>query len=170
MNRTPTENIKEFRQLDLETMSQHRITLGRTHVGKTFAEMWDQEKSWMKWFAKTYASSTKPEHLKVLAYLEKVLDQYEESHGMVPLKNPEDLQGVVLPRSKCMPKSKAMPAHQVPVEVIEEIADPNDPWDVMDYTALQQDQTNEMIEALQARVPNMEGAISEILGHLRQGK
>ena len=124
MNRTPTENIEEFRQLDLETMS----------------------------------------------LLEKVLDQYEESHGMVPLKNPEDLQGVVLPRSKCMPKSKAMPAHQVPVEVIEEIVDPSDPWDVMDYTALQQDQTNEMIEALQARVLNMEGAISEILGHLRQGK
>ena len=63
-----------------------------------------------------------------------------------------------------------MPAHQVPVEVIEEIVDPSDPWDVMDYTALQQDQTNEMIEALQARVLNMEGAISEILGHLRQGK
>ena len=74
MNRTPTENIKEFRQLDLETMSQHRITFGRTHVGKTFAEVWDQEKSWMKWFAKTHASSTKPEHLKVLAYQEKVLD------------------------------------------------------------------------------------------------
>ena len=67
-------------------MSQHRITFGRPHVGKTFAEMWDQEKSWMKWFAKTHASSTKPEHLKVLAYQEKVLDQYEESHGMVPLK------------------------------------------------------------------------------------
>ena len=89
---------------------------------------------------------------------------------MVPLKNPEDLQGVMLPRSKCMPKSKAMPAHQVPVEVIEEIVDPSNPWDVMDYTALQQDQTNEMIEALQARVLNMEGAISEILGHLSQGK
>jgi len=27
-----------------------------------------------------------------------------------------------------------------------------------------------MIEALQARVLNMEGAISEILGHLSQGK
>lgn len=37
-------------------------------------------------------------------------------------------------------------------ENIEEIVDPSDPWDVMDYTALQQDQTNEMIEALQARV------------------
>ena len=82
----------------------------------------------------------------------------------------EDLQGVMLPRSKCMPKSKAMPAHQVPVEVIEEIVDPSDPWDVMNYTALQQDQTNEMIEALQARGMNMEGATSEILGHLRQEK
>ncbi|CAL1139313.1 unnamed protein product [Cladocopium goreaui] len=92
----------------------------------------------------------------------------QESHGMVPLKNPEDLQGVMLPRSKCMPKSKAMPAHQVPVEVIQEIVDPSDPWDVMDYTALQQDQTNEMIEALQARVLNMEGAISEILGAKRR--
>ena len=121
MDRTPAESIEEFRQLDLETMSQHRITFGRTHVGTTYTEMWDQEKQWMKWFAKTYADSRKTEHMKVLAYMEKALDQYEKTHNMVPLKNPEDLQGVILPKSKCMPKSRAM--HEI---------DPLDPWDVMD--------------------------------------
>ena len=59
--------------------------------------------------------------MKVLAYMEKALDQYEKTHNMVPLKNPEDLQGVILPKSKCMPKSRAM--HEI---------DPLDPWDVMD--------------------------------------
>ena len=169
MDRTPAESIEEFRQLDLETMSQHRITFGRTHVGKTYAEMWDQEKQWMKWFAKTYANSRKTEHMKVLAYMEKALDQYEKTHNMVPLKNPEDLQGVILPKSKCMPKSRAMPAHQIPVEVAEDEIDPLDPWDVMDASSTSHVASTEMIDALQVRVLSMEGALAEILGHLRQG-
>ena len=170
MASSPKEDIEEFRQLDLETMSQHRITFGKTHVGKTFAEMWEGEKTWMKWFAKTYQASPKIEHQKVLIYLEKILDQYEHTHGMVPLKNPEDLQGVVLPRHKCMPKSRAMPAHQVPVEeTAEEEADPSDPWDVMDFTTMQQTYATEAVEDLQSRVQTMEGALNEILAHLRKG-
>ena len=173
MDRTPAESIEEFRQLDLETMSQHRITFGRTHVGnhvgKTYAEMWDQEKQWTKWFAKTHADSRKTEHMKLLAYMEEALDQYEKAHNMVPLKNPEDLQGVILPKSKCMPKSRAMPADQIPVEVAEDEIDPLDPWDVMDASSTSHVASTEMIDALQVRVLNMEGALAEILGHLRQG-
>ena len=107
--------------------------------------------------------------MKVLAYMEKALDQYEKTHNMVPLKNPEDLQGVILPKSKCMPKSRAMPAHQIPVEVAEDEIDPLDPWDVMDTSSTSHVASTEMIDALQVRVLNMEGALAEILGHLRQG-
>ena len=95
--------------------------------------------------------------------MEKALDQYEKTHNMVPLKNPEDLQGVILPKSKCMPKSRAMPAHQIPVEVAEDEIDPLDPWDVMDASSTSHVASTEMIDALQVRVLNMEGALAEIL-------
>ena len=55
-----------------------------------------------------------------------------------------------------MPKSKAMPAHQVPVEETAELeVDPSDPWDVMDFTTIQQTYATEALEDLQSRVLTM---------------
>ena len=62
-----------------------------------------------------------------------------------------------------------MPAHQIAVEVAEDEIDPLDPWDVMDTSSTSHVASTEMIDALQVRVLNMEGALAEILGHLRQG-
>ena len=62
-----------------------------------------------------------------------------------------------------------MPAHQIPMEVAEDEINPLDPWDVMDASSTSHVAPTEMIDALQARVLNMEGALAEILGHLRQG-
>ena len=66
-------------------------------------------------------------------------------------------------------KSRAMPAHQIPVEVAEDEIDSLDQWDVMDASSTSHVASTEMIDALQVRVLNMEGALAEILGHLRQG-
>ena len=55
------------------------------------------------------------------------------------------------------------------MEVAEDEINPLDPWDVMDASSFSDAAPTEMIDALQARVLNMEGALAEILGHLRQG-
>ena len=46
--------------VDLETMSQHGITFGRTHVGTTYAEMWDQERQWMNGLPKRMPTAARP--------------------------------------------------------------------------------------------------------------
>ena len=56
-----------------------------------------------------------------------------------------------------------MPAHQIPVEAAEDEIDPLDPWDVMDASSTSHVASTEMIDALQVRVLNMEGALAEIL-------
>ena len=50
------ESVEAFRQLSVEEMGQHKVTFGKSHIGKTYAdyaEMWQQEKGWIRWFSKT---------------------------------------------------------------------------------------------------------------------
>ena len=51
------EGLEAFQQLSLAEMAETRVTFGKTHVGKTYEELWNQEKGWIKWFCKTYQDS-----------------------------------------------------------------------------------------------------------------
>ena len=160
-----TESVENFRKLSVEEMGQHKVTFGKSHIGKTFAEMWESEKGWIRWFSKTYGDSQKDEHKKILAYIEAMVAQHEMIYEMDPLL--VDAQEVIQPRAKVMPKSKAMPAmpasDMIPSSNVAE-----DPWDVMDIRTQSSVENQEIIDALQTRVLNMENAIGEILNHIRQ--
>ena len=160
------ESVEAFRQLSVEEMGQHKVTFGKSHIGKTYAEMWQQEKGWIRWFSKTYGDSQKDEHRKILVYIEAMVSQPELTYEMEPLHGAETTQEVIRPAPNIMPKSKAMPAAaMIPMHTFEE-----DPWDVMDIRS----QTSvggpqqEIIDALQSRVLTIENALGEILNHVRQ--
>ncbi|CAL1156393.1 unnamed protein product [Cladocopium goreaui] len=165
------EGIEAFQQLSLAEMAETRVTFGRTHVGKTYEELWNQEKGWIKWFCKTYQDSTKEEHRKLLIYVERKVERLELEHELPTLEAPAVQQGIVRPRSEAMPKAKSAstpPTETVTVDdtnISEEIWEP---WDVtlpMDGAEMISQQEN--IGALQVRVLNIENALTEILTLIR---
>ena len=100
------ESVESFRTLTVVEMGETKITFGRAHVGRTYEEMWRSEKGWIRWFAKTYASSQKEEHQKLLIYIETMVNQHETLYDMNPVTAPETNQEVIRPRPKGQPKSK----------------------------------------------------------------
>eukprot|EP00435_Cladocopium_sp_Y103_P042518 s19_g11.t1 len=162
-----SESLEAFKKLSIAEMGEHKVTFGKTHCGKTYSHMWQAEKGWVRWFSKTYGTSDKEEHRKMLVFIEAMIAQHEEFYEMEPIPEAEKQQ-VVAPKAKMMPKSKAapMPAMSVATDVSEEV-EPWDPWDVMGppdqsmpmtYTPQQ-----EIIDALQCRVLTVENALNEIL-------
>ena len=91
-------------ELDLESMGQIQMTFGKTHVGRAYAEMWDQEKSWINWFTKMYAESTKIEHRKMLTYVEKRVEVIETQQPEI-MSATTSAQNVIWPKSKAPAKS-----------------------------------------------------------------
>ena len=163
-----TDSVETFRQLSLEEMGGHKVTFGKSHIGKTYAEMWQTEKGWIRWFSKTYGDSQKDEHRKMLAYVEAMIAQHEEIYEMAPLQ--ENAQEVIRPHPKTQPKSKAAPAPMMMTATTEIMTEMDDPWDVMDLqtqAAIMHSPQQEMIDALQSRVLNMENVMGEILNHVR---
>jgi hypothetical protein len=165
------EGLEAFQQLSLAEVAETRVTFGRTHVGKTCAELWNQEKGWIKWFCKTYQDSTKEEHRKLLIYVGREVERIELEQDLPPLATPTVQQGIVQPRGKTMPKAKAAAVH--PVEsptgedmiVSEEIWEP---WDVtMPMNGAEVVSQQETMGALQDRVLNIENALTEILTLIR---
>ena len=168
------ESVESFRTLAAAEMGESKVTFGRAHVGRTNEEMWRSEKGWIRWFAKTYASSQKEEHQKLLIYIETMVNQHETLYDMTPMTARETNQEVIRPRPKGQPKSKAAasPAQVMPMtsEIFEE-GEAWEPWDVMYNdvpTAAMISPQQEMIDALQSRVLNVENALTEILNHVRQ--
>eukprot|EP00435_Cladocopium_sp_Y103_P075640 s29_g61.t1 len=104
-----------------------------------------------------------------------MVTQHEETYDMAPIsENAIPLtQEVIQPRAKVAPKSKAMaaPAMSIATEISQEMVEPWDPWDVMNPDAMPERVYNpqqEINEALQIRVLNVENALTEILHHVRQ--
>eukprot|EP00435_Cladocopium_sp_Y103_P019643 s813_g4.t1 len=175
-----SDSVEAFKLLSLEEMGEHRITFGKTHVGRKYSEIWETEKGWVKWFSKVYAESQKDEHRKVLAYIEAMVTQHEATYELSPLQDTGTQQQVIAPKAKMGPKSKAAPAPAMSVTTeISEEADSWDPWDVMgdvmhnypNHTAQPVHVTSyqqEINDALQSRILNVENALTEILNHVRQ--
>ncbi|CAL1131720.1 unnamed protein product [Cladocopium goreaui] len=168
MAQTSPDVIAAFEQKTLEEMGNCKIAFGKAHVGKSYLEMWEQEKSWMKWFIRTYSDSQREEHKKLIIYVEKMVQQLEISNGLPTLEETETQQGIVQPRCKVHPKAKAS-AHmtnQAPFDAMTVMSeDPNDPWDVMEqiHTVPVTMQYQEDMNAMQNRVLAVENALTEIL-------
>jgi hypothetical protein len=152
--------MSAFKEMTLEEMGHVPITFGKAHVGKNFMEIWTLEKKWLMWFIRTYQTSTKPEHMKLVIYTERMVEQAEQesqsSHRQMP---------VTQPRPKPKAKTQALTPVETPVpEVINE-----EPWMESDLIYVPPSVHQEEINQLQSRMANLEGALHEILSHIRQG-
>jgi hypothetical protein len=56
------EASPDLSQYSLDQLETTCINFGKTHQGKSFNHMWNQEQAWVPWFTQHYSKSRKPEH------------------------------------------------------------------------------------------------------------
>ena len=84
-----------FEQKSFEDMGNCRVSFGKAHVGKSFLEMWINEKNWVNQVV--HPNLKKEEYRKMIIYVEKMVQQHESQQGLPPLDTPEPQQGIVQP-------------------------------------------------------------------------
>ena len=159
-------SLEEFKSLTFEEKCQQTVAFGKTHVGRTFLDMYLNEPKWMKWFLKTYDSSQKMDHQKLRHFVQIMVEQEERGETIPTMCTQEP--SLQMPM---IAKAKARPRDRVPSpSMAEEMAQPHmmqqdaDEWSLASMAP----ESNEMITALQARMGHMENAMTEILNHIRQ--
>lgn len=66
-----------FENMSLEELEQQEVSFGKTHVGKSFKQVWDHEQRWILTFSKTWGDSQKLEHRIFLLFVQRMVEQCE---------------------------------------------------------------------------------------------
>ena len=141
--------IANIMNMTLEDLRLEKVTFGKAHVGKTFQEMASETK-YLTWFTETFRHSRKPEHVKLLRFVQLHLEQLEGGP-------------VSASRNVAMPKAKAkMPPHAPPMTIDLELEEDETSWDQI------HEEGDLMQLRLQDRMNQMEMVMQEVLGHLRR--
>eukprot|EP00435_Cladocopium_sp_Y103_P011404 s6082_g3.t1 len=165
--------MEEFKQLPFETLCHMKVDFGKAHAGKSYLEMWHQEPGWVKWVVKTYEGSGKIEHKKFLWFVELMVGMEEK--GMTPSAVLEEHTRVAtqMPVAKAKARFQNVPraSHEAMAEMAAQdaLAEMGE-TEAEEWINMVGDSQNEVIDALQARMLNVEGALTEILQHIRQEK
>ena len=69
--------------MTLEELRVEKVTFGKAHVGKTFQELPTEIKC-LTWFTETFRHSRKPEHSKLLRFVQLHLESLEMEDPVVP--------------------------------------------------------------------------------------
>jgi hypothetical protein len=142
------EEMEKFKMLSLEEMGSSPITFGKAHLGRPYAEIWNQEAKWLQWFVRTYGTSHETAAL---------CDSHD---GEVRDGDSQSLHRCQFLDPSAKPKSR-------PAQMVSEISDEEeDTWLEMQNppTYSLNAMESENIIALQTRMNHLEGAVSEILG------
>ncbi|CAL1168143.1 unnamed protein product [Cladocopium goreaui] len=70
--------------IPLSALKEERMSFGKTHVGKTYMEVWMSSPEWTKWFLQHYESSKKLSHRKMIRFIKLMI---EETARMGNLEN-----------------------------------------------------------------------------------
>ena len=101
-------SLAAFRELTLEQQGPYLITFGKAHRGQSYADIWEKEPGYVKWFQATYHASKKPEHQRFLHYVTRQVEHFEETAPS------HQVTSTPAPKSKAYPKPKPATA-QMPV-------------------------------------------------------
>ena len=141
--------------IPLLALKEERMSFGKTHVGKTYMEVWTSSPEWSKWFLQHYESSKKLSHRKMIRFIKLMIEE-TETHGegvqqspVPPASHATPKVMMTRPKAKAMPMTSSHPGESTAVET---------PW-------VPSEEQSE-IHALQARMGNLENALHQILQHL----
>eukprot|EP00435_Cladocopium_sp_Y103_P029323 s3443_g7.t1 len=171
-----TETRPDLSHLSLQDLKEQKIAFGKTHQGRTFQEVWDNEQTWVKWFVQRFADSNKAEHVIFLKFVELMIERAELTGKTVPLTNQTEVEKVLAlshaPKmSSAMPKTKAKAqakmAAQIPVET--SVWDLDEEEDPELFEMIREEhpvENNVQIQNFENRMQGVERALASILQHL----
>ena len=157
----PAAEETDIPEVGLDVLKLEKVTFGKTHVGRTYEEVWINHPSWIRWFYQHYKSSRNAAHRRVIMFIEKRIEEAEQ-------EGPPDSQTPVAPRAKSLAAPKVMAtrakAKSMPAPTEEDMIEPEMIPSYDQQPMITEDRV--MMHALQQRVLNMEGALQQILNHL----
>ncbi|CAL1144556.1 unnamed protein product [Cladocopium goreaui] len=169
---------EDLSHLTLEELSAEKIKFGEKHQGATMEHVWRTDPEWIRFMVNRYETSVKPEHQRLMKFVELKLKYHEENQ--LPVRVPKAKSTAAPMTSRRQPKCKAAP--RTPIEVDEaEISDlqlieSDATWENMSHIEMSNPETMpltdlnqqhaEEFQALQTRMLNMENALSRVIRHL----
>ena len=71
------QDFSKIEAMSMSELSERKIDFGKAHVGKTYGQVWETEKTWMKKFVKTFGGSEKFSHRAFLYFVELKVERAE---------------------------------------------------------------------------------------------
>ena len=158
------DQFEAFQLLPLNEMGQTKIDFGSAHLGRTYSEMWEKEAKYVKWFQASYHSSNKVNHQKFIHYISLRVTYAEHQLGLNSQDpQPSPSQRPLHPAIKS--KAKAKPIQEVTPQDLADLAE-DESWEPVQEIEIQPEIHTEMA-AMDTRLQTIEGAMQEIIAHLR---
>ncbi|CAL1151720.1 unnamed protein product [Cladocopium goreaui] len=86
----PAPEQESIEHLTKENLKDEVMSFGKSHLGKTYEEMWVCHPDWIRWFTAHYHNSTKLEHRKMIHYIGLKIEESEANEGHTqPMWNQE---------------------------------------------------------------------------------
>ena len=155
-------NAAEIKKMTLLQLENETIQFGRAKLGLTFAEAFNDHK-WTDWFVSQYENSNKTSHMKYIAYVEKRLD-FEDQSSPKKERNKKMAPPVKSEASWSHVKEDAFSDVDSGEEMSQKIS-------AQAKVNLMEDQVNALFEenrAIHSRMGNIEGALSELISHVKK--
>ena len=155
----------DFSHLSMEQLDNYKIKFGKTHVGKTFSQMWRQEQKWILWFAQHYSKSHKWDHRVFLYYVDKKVERCELSGSKIPATSSTEIPAATSPRQistaqicGAQPKERTMPAPRSEM--------PADVWDLEEedpelFGTVPETSEPELVPQIEPVMPTLTASILE---------
>lgn len=158
-----TTTVEELDHLTLADLDSEVVAFGQKHAGKMFSETWgDQE--WVQFMINRYQKSTKESHRRYLKWVELKVESMEQGQMVVP---PGTQRGCGRAGAKAKPMAKSLATPSNTSSLDGELE-----WDMepemlahmtMGQTPYYQ---QEEMTALQARMLNLENALTRVIRHM----
>ena len=163
----PAPEQESIEHLTKENLKDEVMNFGKSHLGKTYEEMWVCHPDWIRWFAAHYFNSTKLEHRKMIHYINLKIEESEATETSTTQMPVPKAKAKSHPKSLAA-KPKTMVGPSTPttwnVETDPEIYEmmSESPW-------VNEAQTREEIQNIQERMSGLESAMQRMIALMSQG-
>ena len=141
----PVAEQESIDHLTLEQLKAEKVKFGKSHMGKSYAEVWETAPDWVRWFFNHYHTSQNVEHRKVIKFIKMMIEEGESMTATGVNQMPVMPKAKATPKSlMAAPKSRPMSHTDGPIEEM--------PHQSMHY--------------MEERMANLENALNQILVHL----
>lgn len=144
-------SLESIRALKYEDLQNRAMDFGKSKLGLPFREV-IQDNRYVSWFVKSYGTSQKPTHVRLLHFVKLHVERLERTNS-------------TRPKSKALPRN--VPTSKTPGSPSSSEQEPEE----LEISSWEQVHPQEQeVAALQERVGNMENMMQQILSHLTQGQ